>query len=100
MVRKCEFLLRETADGCDCFGGSGQEEECSVLSGRSLCFSGKLGAYKQLSKSESLTAGFCAGKACTGHVLIQEPPVGQELLTLVNILPHRCSKVSIKVYQS
>lgn len=65
-----------------------------------MCFYGKLVAYRQLLKSESLTADLCAGKAYTGPVFIQELPVGQELLTLVGVLTPRCCKVSIKVYQS
>lgn len=51
-------------------------------------------------KPESQTADLCAGKAHAGRVFVQEPPVGQELLTLVSILPPRCCKVSIKVCQS
>lgn len=60
----------------------------------------KLGTYRQLLKSESLTADLSAGEAHVGHVFLQELPVRQELFALVSVLPPRCYKVSIKVYQS
>lgn len=80
-----------------------QARKRSVMSSEAhcwMCFYGKLRAYRQLLKSESLTADLCAGKANVGCVFTQELPVRQELLTLVSILPLRCYKVSIKVYQS
>lgn len=72
----------------------------SSEAGHYMCFYEKLGAYRQLLKSESLTADLFAGEAYVGHVFIQELPVGQEFFALVSVLPHRCYKVSIKVYQS
>lgn len=40
--------------------------------------------------SEVRKSDRCAGKAYVGRVFIQELPVGQELLTIVSILPPRC----------
>lgn len=78
-----------------------QNRKKSVMSseaGHSMRFYRELRAYRQLLKPEGLSTNFCSSKMNVGRVFKSELPDGQELLTLVRVLPPQCCKWSMKSY--